>query len=323
MLERLTIHLSKYERLLHLYIDPYLGNTRMKDLSLPLVNRTYKLLLEKGIGASSVLYTHRILHTALEQAVKIGVLGRNPAHSATLPRREQKEMKNLSEQQVGLFLVAASASRYRSLYHLAVTTGMRISELRGLKWEDIDWSKGAIKVCRQLQEAAGKGLPFSEPKTRSGYRTIKVGETTLRDLQEHRQRMAVERAVAGSNWSENDLIFTSNRGTPFSQSNVYKDFRRVLAAANLPRIRIHDLRHTAASLMLNRGIPVLVVSKRLGHSNPSVTLNVYAHTSVDMQNEAASLMDEIVTPIPVEIPGAEATTQDEKSQNHLHPIAPE
>jgi integrase len=126
--------------------------------------------------------------------------------------------------------------------------------------------------------------------------------------------------VAGKYWSENDLVFPSSRGTPFSQENVRKDFIGVLDIANLPRILFHDLRHTAASLMLNHGIPVIIVSRRLGHSNASVTLNIYAHTTVDMQNEAASLMDELVTPIPVNIPQGELAAKEEIL---LHPVAPD
>jgi integrase len=171
-----------------------------------------------------------------------------------------------------------------------------------------------------LQEGVGKGLVFSEPKTHSGFRTIKVGETTLQQLQKHRERMDIDRLVAGERWSENALIFPSTIGTPFVQSNVRKDFNAVQDAANVPRIRFHDLRHTAASLMLNHGIPVIVVSRRLGHSDASVTLNIYAHTTVDMQNEAASLMDELITPIPVILPQGGLVTQEEIP---LHPVAPD
>jgi hypothetical protein len=112
------------------------------------------------------------------------------------------------------------------------------------------------------------------------------------------------------------LLRSSTRGTPFIQSNVRKEFNSILDAACLPRIRIHDLRHTVASLMLNHGIPVIVVSRRLGHSNASVTLNVYAHTMVDMQNEAAMLMDELITPIPVDLPKGDMAIDVE---NPLHP----
>jgi integrase len=185
---------------------------------------------------------------------------------------------------------------------------MRFSELRGLSWSDIDWIKGSIKVNRQIQDIPGQGSVSGAPKTYSGTRTILLGENTLNELRGHKRRIE-EESMACNNWQDNDLIFPSSTGTPFGQRYVQKDFVKVLNSASLSRIRFHDLRHTAASLMLNHGVPALVVSKILGHSNPSVTLNIYAHSTLDMQSMAASIMDEIVTPIPVSIP-------------QLHPVAP-
>ncbi len=300
----------QYEYLINLYILPMLGKMKLKDLNVQVLNKFYERLLAKGIGVSNIRYTHRVLHSALEQAVLNGILGRNPAHGATVLRMKQKEMKILDEQQVGLFLVAASTSRYKTLYHLAVVTGMRFSELRGLSWSDVDWIRGSIKVNRQIQDVPGIGSVSGEPKTNSGIRTILLGETTLTELREQKQRVEVDKTKAGASWQENGLIFPSSIGTPFGQSNVQKDFIKVLNAANLQRIRFHDLRHTAASLMLNHGVPALVVSKILGHSNPSVTLNIYAHSTLDMQSKAASIMDEIVTPIAVDM-------------SRLHPVAPD
>ena len=132
-----------------------------------------------------------------------------------------------------------------------------------------------------------------------------MGETTLNELKSQSQRIEFEKAKAGENWQENDLIFPSKFGTPFGTMGLQKDFKKMLKATNLPNIRFHDLRHTAASLMLNHGISALVVSKILGHSNPSVTISIYAHSTLDMQSKAASIMDEIVTPIPVSLPAVE------------------
>ncbi len=288
----------QYEKLIGLYILPRIGKLKLKDLNVRVVNQFYDGLVTKGIGVSNIGYTHRVLHAALEQAVRNGVIGRNPAHGATVPRLKRKEMKILNEQQVGLLLVAASDSRYKTLYHLAVTTGMRFSELRGLSWSDVDWIKGTITVNRQIQDMPGVGSVSGAPKTFAGTRTILLGETSLRELRAHKRRIEAE-SKACTGWQDKDLVFPSSIGTPFSTTNLQKDFIKLLSAASLPRIRFHDLRHTAASLMLKHGVQVLVVSKILGHSNPSVTLNTYAHSTLDMQSEAASIMDEIVTPIPV------------------------
>jgi len=166
--------------------------------------------------------------------------------------------------------------------------------LRGLYWSDVDWINSTITVNKQIQDVPRQGALEGPTKTQSGNRTILLGETTLNELREQKKKVA------------HDLIFPSKKGTPFSKKHLQDDFKSVLDAANLPNIRFHDLRHTAASLMLNRGVSALVVSKILGHANPSVTLSIYAHATLDMQAQAVSVMDEIVTPIQIQ----------------LHPVAP-
>jgi len=307
----------QYERLITLYLVPGLGKVKLKDLSLQIVSRFYENLKNQGIGLSNIRYSHRVLHAALEQALKDGIIIRNPAHGASVPRVGYKEMKILNDQQVNLFLAASGVSRFKNLYHLAVTTGMRVSELRGLRWCDIDWIKGTIKINRQIQDVPGVGSLTGNPKTHSGIRTIKLGENSLHALREQKQKLDKEKINAGNGWKDNDLIFPSSIGTPFSQANLQKDFINVLKVANLSRIRFHDLRHTAASLMLNHNVPVLVVSQILGHSSPSVTLNIYAHSTLDMQSMAANVMDEIVTPIPISL------SQLHPSAPDLHPVAPD
>jgi integrase len=291
----------QYEKLIRLYIEPGLGNVKLKDLSLNAVNHLYEKLVSRGVGISNIRYTHRVLHAALEHVVRAGTLGRNPAHGAMVPKRPHKEMQILNEQEVGVFLVAASASRYRSLYHLAIVTGMRISELRGLSWADVDWQRGTITVKRQIQDVPGVGSVAGAPKTHSGTRAILLGESTLNELRGQKSRIDAE-AKGCAIWQENDLIFPSSVGTPFAKTDLQRDFWKLLEVAGLRRIRFHDLRHTAASLMLNHGVPALVVSKILGHANASITLTIYAHSALDMQTGAAGIMDEIVTPIAVSIP---------------------
>jgi integrase len=189
---------------------------------------------------------------------------------------------------------------YQALYHLALTTGMRQGELLGLKWTDLQLHSGALLVQCQVQDIRGQGTIFQEPKTRAGRRTIKLGEGTLQALRLHYERQQLLKVVAGSRWKENDLIFPSKVGTPRDPSNLCLDFNRVLEKAGLPKIRFHDLRHTAASLMLNHGVPVIVASTRLGHSKPSITLDIYGHLYQEMQDEVARKMDELVSPVPVE-----------------------
>jgi integrase len=175
-----------------------------------------------------------------------------------------------------------------------------LDDLWRLTGADVDWHRGTISVKRQIQDIPGQGSVAGAPKTHSGARTILLGESTLTELRDQKIRVEDEANASGI-WRENDLVFPSGVGTPFAKTDLQRDFWRLLKSANLPRIRFHDLRHTAASLMLGHGVPALVVSKILGHANASVTLTIYAHSTVDMQTEAAGIMDEIVTPIAVSI----------------------
>ena len=304
---------QQYERLIRTYIIPGIGHIKLQELTLRRINIFYSHLSSKGKGTRTIRYIHSILHAAIEQAVKEGILGKNPAHGAILPRQSNKEMGVLTEQQVTQFLITANQSRYRSLYHLAIVTGMRQSELLGLKWADIDWIKGSIKVRRQAQTIRGQGIVFLEPKTRASIRSIVVGEGVLQELGEHRYQQQKTIQFADSNWQDFDLIFCTKKGTPISQRNLLRDFHRVLEKAGLQRIRFHDLRHTAASLMINHGVPIVVVSKILGHSKPSVTLNIYAHCITELQSEAAKIMEEITTSIPIDT---------DNFDSNMHPIAP-
>jgi len=188
-----------------------------------------------------------------------------------------------------------------ALYHLAVVTGMRQGELFGLKWSDLKWSSGILYIQRQVQRVPGQSWKFIEPKTKAGRRPVKLGEGTLQIFGEHQERQHLRMTLIGDRWQEYDLVLPSSVGTPLHPSNLHKDFFGVLEAAGIPRIRFHDLRHTAASLMLNHGILVIVVSKILGHAKPSTTLDIYGHLIHEMQAEAARIMDELLTPIRVEM----------------------
>jgi integrase len=292
---------AQYELIARKHIVPYLGQLSLKDIHPARVESLYSELILAGKGVRTVRLAHSVLHSALERAVRHGLLMRNPATGAALPHKNQTEMLVLDESQVTQFLVAAHQSQFEALYHLAVVTGMRQGELFGLKWGDLHWNSGTLDILRQVQGVRGQGWNFTEPKTRSGRRSILLGEGVLQALRLHRDRQQLQKATAGERWKELDLIFPSSVGTPMDASNLRLDFYKVLDHAGLPKIRFHDLRHTAASLMLNHNIPVIVVSKILGHSKPSITLDIYGHLYHEMQGEAARMMDGLVTPIRVEL----------------------
>lgn len=289
----------QYEALVQSHIIPIIGKIKMKDLRPETVDGLYQNRLKAGVGVRTVRYVHSVLHSALEKAVKLGMLTRNPSDGATQPRQDQAEILIYDESQVTQFLIASQENRHEALFHLAVKTGMRQGELLGLKWADLNWTTGVLQVRRQAQCVPGKGFVFCEPKTKAGKRTIQLGEASLNILRQQLEKQHLMKDIAGDRWKENDLIFPSTVGTPLDLCNLLKEFKRVLIKAGLPEIRFHDLRHTAASIMLKHNIPIFTVSRVLGHSRPSITLDIYAHMIPGMQDQVAKLMDEVITPIPV------------------------
>lgn len=283
------------------HIIPYLGDVPLQDLHLARIERFYTELIASGVGVRTVRYVHGILHRALEKAMQYDLVIRNPAHGAAQPKYAHKEMTVLDEYQVPQFLIAARGSSYEALYHVAIKTGMRQGEMFGLKWTDLQWQSGTLLVQRQIKRVPGSGWQFAEPKTNAGRRTIRLGEGTLQALRIHRERQERQKKGANGGWKEHGLIFPNSVGTPGDPSNLRKDFLRILQSAMLPKLRFHDLRHTAASLMLNNGVPPIVVSRILGHAKPSTTMDIYGHLLSNMQGEAARIMDELVTPIVIDM----------------------
>jgi integrase len=292
-----TLH--QYTQIARGHIAPRLGSIKLKDLRPDQIQALYNEELDKGVSARTVLLTHSVLHKALNQALKWGLIGRNPAQAVSRPKASRKEMRVFTSDEARTFLSAAEGTRYRALFHLALHTGMREGELLGLKWDDLDWVTRQLQVKRQLQVMPGKGMFFAEPKTAAGRRTIVLGKSMVKKLREHLGNQDQDRQQAGEKWQENGLIFPTTIGTPMAARNMYEDFRKLLKRIGLPVIRFHDLRHTAATLMLQQGIHPKIVQERLGHADISMTLNIYSHVLPSMQEEAAEKLDELLTPIEV------------------------
>ncbi len=291
----------QYQMTCKRYILPTLGQIKLNQVKPGLIQKLYAEKLQSGLGARTVEIIHSVLHRAFVQAVKLEILGRNPVDATTPPKVEEKEMRFFDESQVSLFLLAARGDKNEIVYHLAIATGMRQSELLGLKWSDLDWQKKTITIQRQLKRLfRGEGY-FSPPKTRNGRRSVMLGDVTLAKLREQWERLKVLRQMAGSLWQENDLIFPSSIGTPKNQSNLYREFKELIRQSGLPDIRFHDLRHTAATLLLNHGVPPIVVSRRLGHYKVSMTLDIYGHLMPEIQDTAAKLIDELITPVEIKL----------------------
>ncbi|MFC2064284.1 tyrosine-type recombinase/integrase [Chloroflexota bacterium] len=299
---RSSVHpntIFQYEGIIRIHIIPVLGHVKLNDIRTDQIQSLINAETEKGTSPRMVRYIHSVLRCALNIALKWGMIGRNPATSVTLPKLKRKEMKTLTDSQVRVFLSAAKGLRFEALFWMAVFTGLRQGELFGLKWSDLVWEKKHLQVQRQLQRIKGKGMVFTEPKTATGKRMLVLSTATIAKLREHLDYIQQERIIARDRWQEYDLMFPSSHGTPMDPSNMYKEFKETLKLADLPDIRFHDLRHTAATLMLQQGTHPKIVQERLGHSDISLTLNTYSHVLPSMQEEAAEKMDEILVPIEV------------------------
>ncbi len=291
----------QYRKIAENYIIPHLGKILIQDIRPARILRMYSAIMEGDTGARTLQLVHTVLHNAFDQAVREGAILRNPSDAVNRPRWEHKEFRTLTEDEVRQFLLATAGHRHEALFYLALTTGMREGELLGLKWSDLDWGKGVLNIQRQLQRIEHKGLVFVPPKTKAGRRQIKLGQGMLDCLAEHRKRQELERIEAGSDWQENDLIFTSSIGTPFEGHRIWDEFKELLEKAVLPDMRFHNLRHTALSLLMDMGIAVTTVQQRAGHSRASVTTDIYGHSMSRSQDQAAEQIDEVVTPVAVRL----------------------
>ena len=292
---------GQYSQVVRQHILPELGKTKLKDLRPDQIQSFYNRKMEAGTSPSTVRIIHAVLHKALGDALRWGLIPRNPVSVVLKPKVPRTEMKVLSADQVRQFLISVRGDRNEALYHVAVSTGLRQGEILGLMWSDLDWETGRLQIQRQVQRAPAEGLKLVEPKSAAGRRLIVLGPSTLKKLLEHSKRQRAESACKGKQWQEQDLIFPSTIGTPMEQRRLHINFKKLLRVAGLPEIRFHDLRHTAATLMLQQGIHPKVVQERLGHSQISVTLDTYSHVLPAMQEEAAIKIDELISPIAIDL----------------------
>lgn len=290
-----------YECVIRNHIKPALGKFGLSDLSPQKIQSFYRSKEQSGVGDRTICVIHTILNSSLDKAVTFGAIHTNPVQATTPPVYETPEMEVYSEYEITQLLLAVKGTSIEALIHMAITTGIRQSELLALRWSDIDWARNSISIQRQLKRKHENHDYFSSLKTKAGRRTITLGITLTDKLREHLRQQIESKKDIGNRWDENDLIFPSNIGTPINQRNLLRTFKLIIQKSGLREIRFHDLRHTAASLMLNHGISPLIVAKRLGHSKVSITLDTYGHLLPGMQQETADFIDGLVTPIEVKL----------------------
>lgn len=287
---------NDYTDMLRRYVRESLGGKRLDGLKPLDIQKLYGEMQERGLSPRIVRYTHAILSSALKQSVKWGMLSRNPAELAELPKMVRREMQSLTANEVGKLFSALDGDRHAVIFAFATVTGMRPEEYLALQWKDVDLSKGTVTVQRALIWRKGGGWYFSEPKTSRSRRTIPLPTSTVRQLAEHKRRQSEWRLKIGAEYQNNDLVFTTELGTPINLQNLsQRHFKQALKKAGLPNsIRLYDLRHTCATLLLQAGENPKVVSERLGHAGITLTLDVYSHVLPDMQKAAAEKLENML-----------------------------
>jgi len=288
--------LERYAELTAHHVRPHLGASRIQRLKTVNFAELYgKLQKPKpdgaGLAPRTIGHVHRLLHRVFGHAVKWGIVAMNPVGAADPPRVQRTEIQILAADQIGAVL---DALRGHPLYPVAVlglATGMRRGELAALRWSDIDFDAGKIRVERSLEQT-NAGLAFKAPKTIAGRRAVSIPPSIVAELRNHwreqqEQRLALGIGKAGAD----DLVFARPDANPWPPDSLTTAWAKTIAALKLPKVTLHALRHTHVSQLIASGLDVVTVSRRIGHSNPTVTLTVYAHLFGNTDDRAAAAVE--------------------------------
>lgn len=282
---------QRYESLIRLHVIPTLGDVSLRKLTPQHLSSLYAELLAKQSPAS-VAQLHAVLFGAFRLAMRWNLIGRNPAEAVQAPKVQRREMSVFTPEQAQMLMGADDP--LSCLYVLALTTGMRQGELLALRWRDVDLDAGIIRVNRNLVRIKGAWL-LADVKRAASRRQIQVGRLAIDALKAHRIRSAETLLLLGHRIDEGTLIFTDAKGDPLNGYHITeRAFKPLLRRLELPAIRFHDLRHTAASLMLSQGVRPDLVSRRLGHSSAAVTMAIYAHLMPGDEAEAVRRLDAVL-----------------------------
>ncbi len=291
---------KSYAEVLRWYVRPRIGRVKLGELNALLIRGLYADLLAGGarrgggpLSAATVGVVHRVLRKALNDAVLWGRLSRSPLLGVKPPRNDAREIRAWRPDEARRFVSAVEHDRLYALWVLLLATGMRRGELAGLRWPDVDLDARVLAVRRSRVSVAYR-VHDSEPKTKSGRRTVSIDARVAALLRAHRRQQLEERLAWGPAWSDTGYVLTNEDGSPLHPERITVMFGRLVASAGLPRIRLHDLRHTSASLMLSSGVHSKVVSERLGHSSVSITLDLYSHVVPGLQSDAAEKLGDMI-----------------------------
>ncbi len=278
---------------------PTLGSILLFEIKPQHLQRLYADKLASGLSGRTVQIIHVTLHKALKNAVKTGQLIRNVVDAVDSPKIQRREMRVMSETDLHIFLEYAKDTPNYALFYTSLFTGMRRAELLALRWSDIDLELCQISVNRSMQyiqaAAPGNRISFKEPKTTKSKRSIALSPSTTITLREHQAKQNELRESLGyPALSDSDLVFSHYDGSPLLPSSISHSWMKLVRSCGLPGIRLHDSRHTHASLLLKQGVHPKIVQERLGHGSIQITLDTYSHVAPGLQQAAANKFDDII-----------------------------
>lgn len=297
-----TTTANRYNLIIQYYLIPHIGMIKLDKLSPLHIAAVYSKLRDtatgnhtgKKLSATTIQHAHSLLHTALQAAVRYKLITDNPASRVEKPRRERKEMQYYSVEEVNKLLLACKDNpRWYAFFLLAITTGMRLGELSALTWDDIDYMSQTISISKSTSRQSHVGIVTSGGKTASSRRVVAVSTVVITALKSHKAKQNHDR-LGCAEWQDNNLVFPGSHGQALNPCIAKKAHIRYCKRAGIPCIRLHDLRHTAATLALEAGIHPKVVSERLGHANTTITLNIYSHVAEAMQQQAAQAIETLL-----------------------------
>jgi integrase len=280
---------SNYRALTVKHIVPALGKKKISALMVTDVDRLLSSKIDSGLSTSTVRRIRAVLSQCLDQGIRWGVVSRNVASHSRAPRETRKEGRTLSPEQAKQFLAYLKGHRNEALYAVMLSTGLRRGEALGLMWKDLDRDSGVLQIRRQLKREGGT-LVTADTKTSRSRRSVNLPPPMLKALLWHERRQETERTALGTSWINTDFIFTSAVGTPIDPRNFYREFTKICRDAGMGDWHPHELRHSAASLMLAQGVKLQVVSQVLGHASIRMTADVYGHILDPDRQEAADAM---------------------------------
>lgn len=274
--------LKTYIYLIENHIRPCLGHLTLTSIRAAHIQELYApKVLEEGLSPKTVKHIHSLIRSTLNIALDQDLIIKNPIRGVKPPRLKKKKLNTLSEREANRFLQEVSYHRWYCIYLLALTTGLRQGEILGLHWNNIDFKNKKLYIVEAAQSVNGT-IQISDTKTDDSNRSITLSKVTINALKTLKEKD-----------NSDGLVFKTSNGTPISARNLLRHFHKVLEEGEFTKLRFHDLRHTAATLMLKNGVHPKIIQEMLGHSSINVTLNTYSHVIPDMQREAAKIVDKI------------------------------